>query len=222
MSTLNLPANKRVRVKICGITNTEDAEGAVACGADALGFIFHEPSPRYFRPEKALEIIKSLPPFVQAVGVFVNKEIEEVLSTAVSCQLDIIQLHGDENPGYCEQLVSRISEQGSRFKVVKAVRVKDEQSLQDLSSFSFTSALLLDSYSNEEYGGSGEKFDWSLARSTSRFGRIILAGGLNPENVGEAICEVRPYAVDVSSSVEREPGRKDHGKLREFFDAVAG
>ena len=201
-------------VKICGITNLVDAEAAVQYGADALGFIFHQPSPRFISPMRAGEIIKRLPPQVTKVGVFVNLEVKEILVTAERCGLDLLQLHGDESPEYCREVMA------AGGTVVKALRIRDEGSIAALSRYPFVSALLLDSYSREMYGGSGEKFDWTLAQKAKEYGKIILAGGLNPDNVAEAIREVEPYGVDVSSGVEKGPGLKDHGKLKAFFEAV--
>lgn len=203
-----------MRIKICGITNLVDAEVAVRYGADALGFIFHEPSPRYISPMQVSEITKRLPPFVNVTGVFVNAKTNDILEMAKMCLLDTIQLHGEEEPDSCRVIME------SGYKVIKAVRVKDEGSLSMLSLYPLVSAFLLDSYSREVYGGSGEKFDWTLARKAKEYGEIILAGGLTPENVGEAIREVGPYGVDVSSGVEKGPGIKDPLKLKAFFEAV--
>ncbi|MBI5185263.1 MAG: phosphoribosylanthranilate isomerase [Nitrospinae bacterium] len=209
------PVNKnRPRVKICGITNLVDAEEAVQCGADALGFVFHKASPRYISPADAGAIVKRLPPFVNMAGVFVNVAPREALETARIALIDTVQFHGDEAPDSCMEVME------SGYKVLKAVRVKDRESLHALSGYSFVNGILLDSYSREVYGGSGEKFDWTLAREAGKFGRIILAGGLNPGNVAEAIREAEPYGVDVSSGVEKSPGIKDHGKLRDFFEAI--
>jgi len=205
-----------MRIKICGITNLVDAEAAVHYGADALGFIFHEPSPRYISAMRAAEITKRLPPFVNVTGVFVNAATNDILETAKRCFLDTIQLHGEEGPDSCRAIME------SGYKVIKAIRVKDEGSLAMLSRYPLASAFLLDSYSRETYGGSGEKFDWTLAQKAKEYGKIILAGGLTPDNVAEAIREVEPYGVDVSSGVEKSPGLKDHGKLKAFFEAVAG
>jgi phosphoribosylanthranilate isomerase len=196
-----------VRIKICGITNEEDALAAAHLGADALGFIF-APSPRRISVERAREIIKVLPPLVQTVGVFVNEDPEKVLSTAAACGLDILQLHGSESVDYC-----------SRFdrRVIKAVRLQSRDELKNLSKYvNVVDALLLDTYVPNKLGGTGITFDWKLAVEARRYGRIVLAGGLNPENVAAAISMVKPYAVDASSGLERSPGVKDHEKMARF------
>ena len=203
-----------VRVKICGLTNLEDARVAVDAGADALGFIFFSGSPRYVTPAAAARIIAQLPPFVSKVGVFVNEPIGPLLEVANSVGIDTIQLHGTENPAYCENLPSK------RLKIIKAFRVKDQSSLAPLRDFR-ASAFLLDSYVAGQLGGTGAKFNWDLAIQASAFGTpIILAGGLLPENIRDAVAKVAPYAVDVSSGVESAPGKKDHAKLRAFIAAA--
>ena len=198
-----------VRVKICGITNLEDALVAVEGGADALGFVF-APSPRQVSPEQASRIIAQLPPFVCRVGIFVDQELKGVQEVMSACGLDLAQLHGSESPDYCQTLFPR---------VIKSFRVKDESVLDLLPSYK-TSAYLLDSYDMIRKGGTGRSFDWRIARKATRYGPIILSGGLNPENVSQAISAVGPYAVDVSSGVEASPGKKDHNKLRAFLRAV--
>jgi len=196
-----------VRVKICGITSLEDARAAVAAGADALGFVFYAQSPRFISVEGAAGIITQLPPFVTAVGLFVNEPPEVVEATARACGLDLVQLHGDETPQQC-LLPGR--------RVIKALRVKDAGSLRAAASYPVC-GLLLDAWSERVYGGSGEVFDWSLLKHFAASHPVILAGGLTPENVAEAVATVRPWAVDVSSGVESAPGRKDHEKLRAFI-----
>jgi phosphoribosylanthranilate isomerase len=196
-----------VRIKICGITNEEDALAAAHLGADALGFIF-APSPRRISVERAREIIKVLPPLVQTVGVFVNEDPEKVLSTAAACGLDILQLHGSESVDYCS---------GFDRRVIKAVRLQSRDELKNLSKYvNVVDALLLDTYVPNKLGGTGITFDWKLAVEARRYGRIVLAGGLNPENVAAAISMVKPYAVDASSGLERSPGVKDHEKMARF------
>ncbi len=196
-----------VRIKICGITNEEDALAAAHLGADALGFIF-APSPRRISVERAREIIKVLPPLVQTVGVFVNEDPEKVLSTAAACGLDILQLHGSESVDYCSSFDRR---------VIKAVRLQSRDELKNLSKYvNVVDALLLDTYVPNKLGGTGITFDWKLAVEARRYGRIVLAGGLNPENVAAAISMVKPYAVDASSGLERSPGVKDHEKMARF------
>jgi len=197
-----------LRIKICGITNLSDALAAVDAGADALGFMFYEPSPRHITLTAAAEIIRDLPPFVTAVGVFVDASQDFVRRAMEECGLDALQFHGNEPPDFCRQFSKR---------TIKAFRVRDAASLKELPQYP-TSAWLLDSFVPDRLGGSGAKFDWELACSAKKFGRpIILAGGLTPENVAEAVRLVRPFAVDVSSGVESQPGRKDHGKMRAFI-----
>jgi phosphoribosylanthranilate isomerase len=201
------------RVKICGITNLEDALLAAALGADALGFIFYPKSPRVVAPETARAIIKQLPPFVTTVGVFVDEEAAKVRDLAAQVGLDWLQLHGKESPDYCRSLGRRI---------IKGFRIKDQSSLADLAAYrDAAQALLLDTYKKGLPGGTGESFDWQLAREARPFGPIILSGGLTPGNVAQAIAIVQPQAVDVASGVEAAPGQKDPAKLRAFFEAVA-
>ena len=199
-----------VRVKICGITNIDDALASVECGADALGFVFFRKSPRFIEPSKASDIARRLPPFVSTVGVFVNEShgrIEEIIREV---GLSEIQLHGDEPPSFCG---------GFSARVIKAVRVSDLKDIEILKEYD-VGAYLLDTYVKDSYGGTGRIFDWDIALEAKRYGRLILAGGLDPDNVGEAIRYVRPYAVDVSSGIEREPGRKDHRQIARFIEAV--
>lgn len=198
------------RIKICGTTNLVDALIAVEAGADALGFIFVPNTPRYLHPDEAAKIIEDLPPFITTVGLFVNAERSEINKVANDCSLDAIQLHGEETPELCLSL---------KRKVVKAFRVKDESNLSRLGDFR-VSAYLLDAYVRGAMGGTGRVFDWNLAVKARQYGRIILAGGLNPDNIASAIFQVRPYGVDVSSGVEKSPGRKDPAKIKAFIDAV--
>ena len=201
----------RIRVKICGVTNLPDALAAVEAGADALGFVFYEQSPRRVAPETAAGIIRQLPPFVAKVGLFVNAPLEVVHQTIAACGLDTLQFHGGESPAYCRAFTLR---------TLKAFRVQDRGFLGELPAFD-TAAWLLDAAVSGQYGGTGARFDWALAVEAGRLGKpIILAGGLTPANVQEAIRQTRPYAVDVSSGVESAPGRKDAGKIREFIAAV--
>ena len=194
-----------VHAKICGITNREDALCAVNCGADAVGFIFYEKSPRYVAPEKAAEIICDLPPFVTPVGVFVNAP--HIDATVKLAGLRAIQLHGDEPPEACL---------GHEVPVIRTLRVGSEFDALALRSYP-VHTFLLDTARAGSYGGTGETFDWAKAREAKNYGRIILSGGLNPDNVREAIEQVAPYAVDTSSGVEAEPGKKDHKKVRDFL-----
>jgi phosphoribosylanthranilate isomerase len=192
------------RIKICGITNLEDAMAAVQCGADALGFVFAE-SPRRIEPKKAKEIISRVPPFINTVGVFVDEPADRVWEIALTCRLDALQFHGHESPEYCR---------GFDKRVIKAFRVKDRTIVEAIVRYD-VDAVLLDSSGG---GGTGRSFDWDLVRGIE--GHIILAGGLTPDNVGEAIEKVRPYAVDVSTGVENHPGKKDRRKIEEFIRNV--
>lgn len=195
-----------VKVKICGITCLEDALAAVDAGADALGFVMYPPSSRHISPDQAAAIIRRLPPFVQTVGLFVDEELSTINATADQCGLDVIQLHGDESPTYCESV---------RRRVIKAFRVKDVSVLDSLKQYR-VSGHLLDAWSHAAPGGTGQTFNWDIAATSAGLRPIILAGGLTPDNVAEAVTRVRPYAVDVSSGVECSPGRKDVEKLRQF------
>lgn len=198
------------KIKICGITNLEDALMAVEAGADALGFVFFHKSPRHISPDHAAAIIRQLPPFVQTAGLFVNAECATVNATADRCGLDIIQLHGEEPPEFCTAVNRRI---------IKAFRVKDIASLARLKEYQ-VAGFLLDAWSPAAHGGTGTTFDWDIAAAAAVQDRIILAGGLTPENVTGAVQKVRPYAVDVSSGVESAPGKKDAAKIRLFIRAV--
>jgi len=200
-----------VVVKICGITNLEDALAAVGFGADALGFVFHETSPRSVSIENAARISQKLPPHIVKVGVFVDAPEETVLRAIAACGLNVLQFHGGESPEYCCQF---------GLMSVKAFRMRDAASLEELPRYP-TDAWLLDSYVEDKPGGTGKKFNWELAREAQRLGRpIFLAGGLTHENVADAVRLVKPYAVDVSSGVEASPGKKDLKKLKAFIEAA--
>lgn len=203
------------RTKICGITNIEDARVAVAAGADALGFLLYRKSPRYADPMMVQQIVAQLPPFVLPVGVFVNEEIKIVRDLMDTCGLALAQLHGDESATYCREL--------SR-PVLKALRLKDRSTFVALAEFQARAEVrgfVLDALSEEAYGGTGQVVDWGLAREAAQAATVILAGGLTPENVGQALRAVQPYGVDVSSGVEVTPGKKDHEKVRAFLRAVS-
>jgi len=203
-----------VRIKICGITNLEDALLAADLGADALGFIFYPPSPRSIAPDAARAIIAQLPPLVTTVGVFVDEDAATVKELAAQVGLDWLQLHGKETPEYCRSLGRRI---------IKVFRIQDENSLSGLAAYrEVVQALLLDTYKKGQVGGTGETFNWDLAREARQYGPIILAGGLTPANVARAIAAAQPQAVDVASGVEAVPGKKDPEKLKAFFAAVKG
>jgi phosphoribosylanthranilate isomerase len=198
----------QLRIKICGITCLADAHAAVNAGADALGFMFYDRSKRYITPEAVAKITADLPPFVFRVGVFVDPAAEEVAKIAHLCGLTALQFHGSESPEFCANLA---------LPVIKAFRMCDKMALHELPKYR-TSAWLLDSAVPGQFGGTGEKFDWRLARDAAKLGRpVILAGGLTPENVGDAVREARPYGVDVSSGVESAPGKKDRAKINAFI-----
>lgn len=198
-------------VKICGITSLTDGLAAAEAGADALGLMFYEPSPRHVTLRAAAEIARQIPPFVIKVGVFVNAQEELVLRAIGECGLNILQFHGDETPAYCRQFP---------VMTIKAFRVRDAESLKPLPAYQ-TDAWLLDAHVADKPGGTGAKFNWDLAVQAQQLGRpIFLAGGLTPENVADAVRKVRPYAVDVSSGVEASPGKKDREKVRAFIQAA--
>jgi phosphoribosylanthranilate isomerase len=200
-----------VKVKICGLTNLADAQAAVDAGADMVGFVFAEESPRRVPIETAAEISRALPVHIVKVGVFVNASDEFVAEAARECSLGLLQFHGDENSWFCTQF---------GIMSMKAFRMRDEKSLEDLLNFS-TDAWLLDAYVDGERGGSGKTFNWHLAVAAQKFGKpIFLAGGLNPENVAQAVRQVRPFAVDVSTGVESSPGKKDHARIKAFIRAA--
>jgi phosphoribosylanthranilate isomerase len=201
----------QTKVKICGLTSVADALTAAEAGADMLGLMFYEGSPRHIPLATAVEISRALPPFVLRVGVFVNPEPDEVLRAIGDCGLNLLQFHGDEDSAFCTQF---------GLMSVKALRVQSADSLQTLTNF-HTDAFLLDAYSKAGLGGTGEKFNWDLAIEAQKFGKpIFLAGGLTPENVADAVRRVQPFAVDVSSGVESAPGKKAAAKVRAFIQAV--
>ena len=203
----------KTQVKICGVTNVADALAAAEAGADMIGLNFYEKSPRHLSLATAAEISRALPPFVLRVGVFVNPEESQVVEAIAACGLNLLQFHGDEESNFCTQF---------GLMSVKALRVRDAESLQTLENFN-TDAFLLDAYSKSGLGGTGEKFNWNLAVAAQKFGKpIFLAGGLSPENVADAVKQVRPFAVDVSSGVESAPGKKDAAKVRAFIASVRG
>ena len=188
----------------------EDAMLACEWGADALGFIFYRKSKRYIAPEIARSVISSLPPFITTVGVFVNHSLEEIIAIKDKTAINMVQLHGDETPEFCSLVP---------LKVIKAIRVKDNLDVDKVAQYP-VQAILFDTYSDAEYGGTGKSFNWEILQNISNLSNIILSGGLSPENVAQAISTVKPYAVDVSSGVEESPGKKDHMKLKKFIEAV--
>ena len=198
-----------VKIKICGITNIDDAMAAVEFGADAVGFVFFQGSPRYISPDAAAGIIRKLPSFAMTIGVFVDEKPSQIEKTIASTGIDVIQLHGDEPPEMCA--FSR--------RIIKAIRIKSLASLDPLVHYQDkVSAFLLDTFSPGSLGGTGQKFNWDIATYAKQFGRTILSGGLTPDNIVEAIRRVRPYGVDVSSGVELKKGKKDHLKMRLFIE----
>ena len=200
----------QVKVKICGMTNLKDVKVAVDDGVDAVGFIFYKKSPRSVTMQAVRKIVLELPPFVDSVGIFVNETAEQINKIADRCNLDRVQLHGNESPTFCKKI---------RRRVIKAIRVKDIQSLKKLSDYP-VSSFLLDTFSEDQYGGTGRVFDWNLAYPAKKYGPIILAGGLTPNNVRQAIQRIQPYGVDVCSGVESQPGIKDHKKMQIFLKNV--
>jgi phosphoribosylanthranilate isomerase len=203
-----------VRVKICGVTNLEDALLAVELGADAIGLNFYSESPRCISPYTAQNITRHLPPFVSSVGVFVDWEAAPVIALSAALRLSAVQLHGDESPKLAGEIAKKIS-------VIKAFRVGEGTALPAFSKYKSASAFLLDAAAAGKFGGTGQQTDWSRAQAAAKSYHVILAGGLTPENVAEAIRVVRPYAVDVASGVETKPGKKDPAKLRAFFAEVS-
>ena len=202
METYSVP-----RVKICGITNLDDAHHAAACGADALGFVFYPGSPRFVDPDQARRIIAELPPLVTAVGLFVNEPTARIREMVEFCGLNTVQLHGDEEPDQCCYPPCR---------VLKALRLRGDMQASQFAAYT-VSALLLDAFVPNMFGGTGHRCDWEQAAIVASQHRVILAGGLNPENVAEAVRQVRPYGVDVSSGVEEKPGQKDPEKVARFI-----
>lgn len=201
-----------MKVKICGITNAEDAIMALAAGADALGFVLYRKSPRCVEPAVVRSIVAALPPFVLTVGVFVNEDPAVVRTILDECGLALAQLHGDETAAYCQSL--------SR-PVLKALRLRDRATFLALAEFQGRAnvrGFLVDAYHEAAYGGTGQTVDWSLAAEAARAAPILLAGGLTPANVGEAVRLVKPYGVDVSSGVEARPGKKDPDKVKAFIE----
>ena len=203
----------QVKVKICGITNLADAMAAVDFGADALGFVFFQGSPRFISYNDAAAIIKKLPSFTTTIGVFVDERPEQIEKIIGLTYIDVVQLHGNEPPEICN--FSR--------RIIKAIRVKSLESLEPLIHYKDrVSAFVLDTFTPEIFGGTGQIFNWDIAIEAKQVGRIILAGGLTPDNVAEGVKRVRPYGVDVSSGVESGKGEKDHRKLRLFIERAKG
>jgi len=199
------------QIKICGITNEEDALHAAGCGAAALGFIFYPLSPRYVKPEDARKIVSVLPDELVKVGVFVNENVAEIKRVMEYCGLDMIQLHGDESPEFCRKFPA--------FQIIKAVELENDNDLNHAYSYE-VAAILVDSRHDGLYGGTSRKANWKLACRTKNKKPLILSGGLNEENIAEALHTVAPAALDINSGVESEPGKKDHAKLARIFDII--
>jgi phosphoribosylanthranilate isomerase len=200
-----------VKVKICGITSVADGVVAAEAGADMIGLMFYERSPRHIAFATAAEISRALSPFVVKVGVFVNPDEDTVMRAIGECGVTLLQFHGEETPEFCAQFAAM---------TMKAFRVRDAASLSALPNYA-TDAYLLDAYSPDAHGGTGAKFNWDLAIEAKKHGKpLFLAGGLTPENIGAAVRQVEPFGVDVSSGVESAPGQKDPAKVRAFIQAV--
>ena len=197
-------------VKICGITRVDDALAAAAAGAGALGFIFWPGSPRFIDPFRARKIVRALPPFITAVGVFVNQPLEYVNAVARLTRVGAVQLHGDETPAYASAVTT---------PVIKAIAM-DAASHAQIDTWPPATMLLLDVHDPVRRGGTGRTIDWTTAAAVAARRRVLLAGGLTPDNVAEAIARVRPFGVDVSSGVEQAPGIKDHRRVRALFEAI--
>ncbi|MFH1354890.1 MAG: phosphoribosylanthranilate isomerase [Candidatus Omnitrophota bacterium] len=201
-----------VKVKVCGITNSEDAKKSIQAGSDALGFVFYRNSPRYIAPDKASAIIKALPKKIKKIGVFVNAKEDSIRRIAGICRLDMLQFHGNESAEFCRKF--------RNYKVIKAFRIKDKIETEKISRY-LTYAYMFDAFNKYKFGGTGKKFNWNLLRSKDKIKRVIfLSGGLTERNVARAIKAVQPDWVDVSSSVEIKPGKKDYAKIKGFIDAV--
>lgn len=209
----------RTRVKICGITQMQDAAFAVRLGVDALGFIFFEKSPRSIDLDSARDIIATLPPFVDRVGVFVNDSISNIVETASAVSLSCVQLHGRETVVFCEELRRKLP----CCRLVKAFRVGEESVAEEFSEYhAVVHGFLLDTYKKGAPGGTGEVFDWEIISRLQLQRPVLLAGGLGPENIRDAVARVRPYGVDVNSGVESAPGKKDHRKLESLMCSLNG
>jgi phosphoribosylanthranilate isomerase len=205
-----------VRVKICGITNWADARCACDAGADYLGFNFYLRSPRYIDPERAGSIVRRLPKRVASVGIFVNEPDENLIRIARGVKLTYVQLHGEETPAD----VSRLRRMLGAVKIIKAIRVRRAADVRKAEQFHDAFAILLDGFEPQRRGGTGKKFEWSVAARADARLQIFLAGGLTPENVAEAIRIVQPYAIDVCSGVESSPGKKDRARIKALMRAV--
>ena len=202
----------KVRAKICGITSFEDASQAISAGADALGFVFYQKSPRYISPEQAADICKKLPPFVCKVGLFVDASRNEINEVCQAVELDLLQFHGDEREEDCL---------GFSAPYIKAIKIQSDKDFESaVVNYPSAKAILVDTYKQGVPGGTGDRFDWTLL-PMQRFKPLILAGGLNEKNIYQAIQSVRPYAVDVSGGVEQVKGKKNHCTVTQFLNEVS-
>lgn len=201
-----------IKIKICGITNKQDAVEASKLGVDMLGFVCYQKSKRFVEPKIIKDIANELPPYLAKVGVFVDEDQKKVFEIAEDCSLDILQFHGDESPDYCAALKDS-------YKVIKAFRIKDKSSFKGINDYN-VDFFMLDAYSPDAKGGTGKSFDWKLMEEFEFLRPVILSGGLSPDNVEEAIIEFAPYGVDVSSGVEKSPGKKDLVKMKKFVEKV--
>lgn len=198
-------------IKICGMTNIEDARFAAESGVDALGFIFYPKSPRYVQPKTAWDIIRKLPPEVAKTGVFVNHDTQDIKEIMEYCGLNFIQLHGNESPEYCRYFPESV--------IIKALSPRTEEDLNILEEYQ-ARAILVDTYAPEKHGGTGKISNWELAVKIRKRRPLILSGGLNPDNIEDAIKKVLPHAVDINSGVEKIPGKKDHGLVMKIINLV--
>ena len=199
-----------IKIKICGIRNLEDAIAAAEAGADALGFVFYPESPRFIDPGNVRHIISKLPVFITYIGVFVDEKEDVIRRILRESGIQLLQFHGSESPMLCTRF---------REKVIKSIRIRDAGSIESMKMYPLDT-FLLDTYHAEVKGGTGKAFDWGIAEKAKEHGKIILSGGLTPSNVEEAIRRVKPYGVDVSSGVEKSPGKKDHMKIKKFIKEV--
>tara|TARA_A100001015_G_C14935052_1_gene690075 strand:- start:447 stop:1061 length:615 start_codon:yes stop_codon:yes gene_type:complete len=203
-----------MKVKICGITNKEDALNAVALNVSAIGFIFYPQSPRYIKPEEVEKIMLDIPPFIHTVGVFVNSDVEHIQQTIDQCRLTSVQLHGQESPSFCLQF---------NVPVIKAIPVKTKDDLITIPQYKgIVSGILLDTKVENVHGGTGKTFDWGLALEAKEYDvPLILSGGININNISKALKMVQPYAIDLCSGVEKEPGLKDYHKMKALTEALS-
>ncbi len=202
-----------IRIKVCGITRLEDAMSASGLGVDAIGFIFYEKSKRFIRPSDAAAIIRRIPPFISTVGIFVDASLDEICSVMGLTGIGAVQLHGDETPEFCNQCPGR---------VIKAFRVSSDFRLSTIRQYNGLSAFLLDTWDENLHGGTGRPLDWAVAAKATSYGNLVLAGGLGPSNLAEAIAAVTPYGVDLNSGIEILPGQKNPQKMRQAVEIVRG